>query len=251
MGKSLFEDNFYYSEKEEGHSVKVSIDEKEKCVEKICLKSMISIDGSKYPVTTAYDFADCEKIKHLVLEKGILDIDINCFESCKNLEIVELSDGLIKIGIGAFEECESLVSICIPDSVTTIDDEAFAGYSSLSAIKLPKKLTIVSEKLFLNCDSLESVLIPDCVERIEDSAFEATAIKQIALSKKLKYIGNGAFCNTELTSIVIPQSVSEIGDSAFEDCEDLRTIIIENSFGNITIGDNAFPKHATVIFNNK
>ena len=107
-----------------------------------------------------------------------------------------------------------------------------------------------------------SVVVPDTINylgniydvvRINNGAFSGkTVITSLSLGKKLTYIGNRAFGNTDITSVIIPDNVVFIGVNAFYQCSSLTSVTIgsglteinANLFGlctnlnNISIGKN-------------
>lgn len=96
---------------------------------------------------------------------------------------------------------------------------------------------------------IAKVVIPDTynghdVVGIDKQAFwhiSRCSIKEIELSKKLKYIGEYAFNNLDISSLVIPSTVEEIGDYAFTNCSTLSNIVFEGNGNNIKVlGVKAF-----------
>lgn len=70
-----------------------------------------------------------EKIKKIVIDKGITSIPDNEFNYFSNLEEVEIKDGLKTIGQKAFYACSKLSKITIPESVNKIgEDFLWTGY---------------------------------------------------------------------------------------------------------------------------
>ena len=52
-------------------------------------------------------------------------------------------------------------------------------------------------------------------------------MKSIAIHDKVTAIGNSAFCGSGLTTITIPKGVNELGMYIFEDCQSLKSAILE------------------------
>lgn len=52
-------------------------------------------------------------------------------------------------------------------------------------------------------------------------------LKEIILNEKLEVIRGSAFASTGIVSITIPKNVKEIYPNAFDDCQDLKTIILQ------------------------
>ena len=72
-------------------------------------------------------FAECDKLRSIMLPKGLLSIEYDAFNNCTNLININLPDGLMKIEDNAFLWCNSLSGITIPSSVTSIGGTAFRG----------------------------------------------------------------------------------------------------------------------------
>ncbi|MGN0395136.1 MAG: leucine-rich repeat protein [Coprococcus sp.] len=71
-----------------------------------------------------------EKVKKIVIEKGITSIPDNAFKYFDSLTEVQIEPGLKRIGKEAFYSCDSLSKIIIPASVTNIgEDFLWTGYT--------------------------------------------------------------------------------------------------------------------------
>lgn len=94
----------------------------------------------RYPVSSAsggYSYSSSDnawksirdKVKKIVVQKGITSIPDNAFEYFDNVTEVELESGVKSIGKKAFYSCDSLDKITIPASVTSIgEDFLWTGY---------------------------------------------------------------------------------------------------------------------------
>lgn len=70
-----------------------------------------------------------EKVKKIVIKKGITSIPDNAFNNFNNLTEVEIEDGVKSIGKEAFYYCNALNKITIPASVKSIgEDFLWTGY---------------------------------------------------------------------------------------------------------------------------
>ena len=78
----------------------------------------------------------------------------NCFANCTKLKSVVLPSTLSAIGENAFYGCTSLRGITIPDSVNIIAEKAFFGCSNLEAIYISGTLHTIREDAFDNCSYL-------------------------------------------------------------------------------------------------
>ncbi len=92
------------------------------------------------------------------------------------------------------------------------------AYTGEEDYVVPDGVKYIADNAFSGNDYLESVTIPASVERIGDKAFYdciSLATVSIEAESNLKYIGDYAFANTNVTSFIIPDGVEEVGDRAF------------------------------------
>ena len=73
------------------------------------------------------------------------------------IKSIVLPKGLTSIGAYAFAGCTALTSVEIPSKVKTIGDNAFDGCSSLTFVTLPKSVKTISWYAFCKCGSLSHV----------------------------------------------------------------------------------------------
>ena len=208
-------------------------------------------------------FKNCRKITSITLPSGIERIINSTFEGCVSLESIVIPDTVTQIWERAFTKCEALKAINIPESVETIRKEAFADcyaltsivipdsvtyigdyafssvyYTSdgktmrLKSVKLGKGVTEIGTAAFSDLKDLTTVEIPEDSELIAigHSAFEkCSSLASIHIPAKTKEIGNAAFESTGLKSITIPENVNAIWARAFWYCENLTSVVFENT----------------------
>ena len=181
-----------------------------------------------------------DKIKKVVISKGVTTVGDFAFLASPNLTSVSLPKSLKKINQGAFVFCVKLSKISIPKKVKSIGLGAFGMCVGLVSVSLPKGLTSIGDSAFL-ATGLKSVVIPKGVKEIGSSVFGGCgSLATVKFSSGLKTIGNGAFNGcSKLSAVTIPASVKTIGDSAFADCSSLVTVNIPIS-GLSTMGEKAF-----------
>lgn len=171
------------------------------------------------------------KIKKVIIEPGITNIQSWAFEGCSALTSVTIADTVTSIGSAAFEDCRTLTSVTIPDSVTSIGEYVFEGCFALKSITIPDSVTNIADWTFNDCRSLTDVKIPDSVTYIGRNAFcYCGALTSVSIPNSVENIGNLAFgfCSS-LTDITIPDSVTNIEDHAFYECTALTTIKFEGN----------------------
>lgn len=75
-----------------------------------------------------------QKIKKVIIEKGVTNIGKSAFRGCSELAEVHISKTVKKIGISAFQDCTALTQIDIPDSVNSVGSFAFIGCTRLTEV---------------------------------------------------------------------------------------------------------------------
>ena len=75
-----------------------------------------------------------QKIKKVIIEKGVTNIGKNAFRGCSELAEVHISKTVKKIGDAAFRDCTALTQIDIPDSVNSVGSFAFIGCRKLQEV---------------------------------------------------------------------------------------------------------------------
>nr|MCR5448378.1 leucine-rich repeat protein [Solobacterium sp.] len=203
-------------------------------------------------------FSGCDHLLSLSIPEGITTLPNSILYGCTSLTSISLPSTLQTIRAGAFYDCSSLTSITIPEGVTGIGRSAFYNCSSLTSITIPEKVTIIGSSAFSGCSSLASITIPDGITSIGESTFEnCTNLSDVIYPSNLKEIGKNAFKNCKkyadilslesLTSIgeeafsrtglekVYIYDTPTIGTNAFSYCENLNTVLIENSDTNLSL----------------
>lgn len=166
-----------------------------------------------------------EKLKEVVLPKGLKIIGGHAFSGCENLININIPKSVYTIELNAFSGCESLRQINIPSGIKKIEQDVFYN-SGLEQVKISYGVKEIGDGAFQDCTMLESIDLPSSIKRISLYAFSGcTSIKELQLKNGLKSIGAGAFgyCRN-LRTIEIPDSVDFIGNSAFEKCSFLNNI---------------------------
>lgn len=81
----------------------------------------------------------------------------------------------------------------IPEIVETIAPACFLGHSEILGVNIPDSVTIIGEEAFKDCSSLQEVHGATNVVKIQDRAFENTALKEFTIHEYVQTIGIGAF----------------------------------------------------------
>ncbi|KAK8847237.1 hypothetical protein M9Y10_019821 [Tritrichomonas musculus] len=179
------------------HSYLHNFKEFEELVE-VCYIDLINEIGERI-------FADCQKLKKVVLPNSLREIPIDAFKNCPNLVEVAMPSLLETIGNSAFINCTSLSKIDLPNSITSIGSEAFKLCTSLKEISIPINVEKIDKSTFFGCCSLENVQFPDFLVRIEFEAFSGCDnLKDLSIPTQVKIIGPNSLKCQKLEKIVLP-----------------------------------------------
>ncbi len=194
----------------------------------------------------SYAFEDCSGLTSITIPNSVTRIGKYAFYYCTSLTSVTIPESVTNFGDCAFYGCSALTSITIPNSVTSIGEDAFSG-SGLTSITIPNSMTRIGERAFNGCSRLTSITIPNSVTSIGDYAFEdCNSLTSVTIPNSVTSIGSGAFYGCSgLTSITIPNSVTSIGGSTFDGCSGLTSITIPNSVK--WIGGGGFSCFSSII----
>ena len=131
-----------------------------------------AIESLRLPKTriiNEYAFANCEKLKIVVLSNQIDQIGDFAFYSDTSLVECIIPSG--KIGACAFMGCSKLERLSI-DSITIINRAAFLDCRSLSSITIPPTVLEIGDLAFSGCDNLKNITVCSRKTKISDSAFD-------------------------------------------------------------------------------
>ena len=146
------------------------------------------------------------------------------FQSYPALETVEFAENAkLKTidGYYTFNGCPKLASINLPESLTTLGWSTFGYNESLSEIYLPDQLKLRDEAAFGGCTSLAEINVgPDNLYY--------TSVDGVLYSKDMteliRYPSGKAG-----ESYTIPNTVKSIRSGAFSECNNIKTITIEEN----------------------
>ena len=179
-------------------------------------------------------FAGCTSLTKIVIPASVKQIESYgyCFTSvffqpfngCTNLTSIVVDEGnavydspdncnaIITKGYNSLEVgCATTV---IPDSVQRINGGAFMG-ALMTDVTIPDSVKEIEWGAFHNCENLKSVVLGKGLETIK--------------GRSVYFMKPAAFSNCKsLESILLPASVRWVGESVFEDCDSLRSIVVED-----------------------
>ena len=141
-------------------------------------------------------FANCSRLKTVMLEEGVETLEGNTFNMCLNLESISFPSTIEETGTAVCCGCSKLNKVTILGGKIT--QNCFTGCGNISEIYLGSKVTEVGEGAFGGNSKLKFLTIEDGEESLS--------------------IGSNGFCawgNGILTEVTIPSRVNSIGENAF------------------------------------
>ena len=216
--------------------------------ELIMTDSVSEITEFKVPDTVKkidYKAINYYSIDKLILPEGLEELGESCLSAyiIKELTIPSTLKTIGKFNISP--DIVSKINVSTDNPVFKIingvlynvkDKELFYVPSDIDTenFTVEEGTETIGDRAFQSCKNVKKVILPDSVTVIEDAAFNAAHISQINFPENLEYIGETAFCSSEIGGdIVLPDSVKFIGDSAFSSLPDLISIYIPDSVENI------------------
>lgn len=107
---------------------------------------------------------------------------------------------------------------------------------------IPNGVEEVRTKAFYKCYCVADVTIPESVKYIGEKAFFDCELTTLVLPKGLETIGKDAFgLNYSLKELTIGSNIKEIGDYAFYNCTNLLNIEMQAKESDITLGKKWYP----------
>ena len=206
----------------------------DKSIKKVDIPSSVTIDGTKYPVTSIAEraFEGRNDITYLSIPYSIKSIGAYAFINCGSEMTVNISDPeawcQMKLGNEHSSPLSSAKKLMVYDVET-------------DRIDIPKGVTSIGNFTFYQCSCITALTIPSTVESIGSSAFEdCDYLTSLSLSEGLETIGGSAFEGCKrLKSLSIPSTVTSIKLNAFKNCTGLEQV---DCFAETVpeLGENAF-----------
>jgi hypothetical protein len=163
------------------------------------------------------------------------------FGENRKLKSVILNSGLNEIDLMAFTDDTALTSIVIPDSVLVLGGGIFMG-AGLKSVLLPAFITSIPGSMFRD-DPLDSFTIPQGVTSIGAYAFydtwpQSSISSTLTIPEGVTTLGDYSFYGRQFTSVNLPTTLTSIGASTFASMSNLTSLSIPN---NVTsVGNGAF-----------
>ena len=173
-------------------------------------------------------------IRSVSIPSTLTTISANAFKNCSYLRDVYVADGVDSILANAFSGCNKLTKFIPSGYLSYIGNSAFKGCSSLKEVSLNTNSELfIDAYAFNNCENLTKLKLSEGVKKIEDYAFQGTAIDTLFIPNSLQKIGAYAFAGIEYSQNYWPYVyVHKLGT--------LRHVILSKDSELKEIGTKAF-----------
>ena len=162
---------------------------------------------------TAYTGFDAERvvIPAKIGGQPVVSIGEKAFKNTTVSEVI-LPGSIKAILRGAFSGCKRLQHIDLPDGLEYLGSHCFAS-SGLTALRFPDRLKTIPEGCCGGCANLSDVTFGQQVQTIQWSAFHACKkLQTVSFPESLLRVDNDAFEKTAITRFIFPAGVQEVGD---------------------------------------
>lgn len=130
----------------------------------------------------------------MILPGSIKAILRGAFSGCKRLQHIDLPDGLEYLGSHCFAS-SGLTALHFPDHLKTIPEGCCGGCANLSDVTFGQQVQTIQWSAFHACKKLQTVSFPESLLRVDNDAFEKTAIT--------RFISRPVCKRSEMSSIVV------------------------------------------------
>ncbi len=191
-------------------------------------------------VIPPYAFDGCTGLVSVEIPDSVKAIGYYAFSGCTNLRSITIPENVWTMGMGVFAGCRNL------ETLTIESDRVLNAYNVMRGPNPDggEEDYEYYENLYMNIESLWEILsmygdyrypyeyfVAPLSEMLygegydyETGAYETydPIVPEIVLAGNVKYIGQGAFSNCQITSLTIPPSVTYIAEDAFRECRGIR-----------------------------
>ena len=142
-------------------------------------------------------FYHCDKLSEISIPASVTWVEPSAFAHTAWLNAWASNpnaDDFLIVGDGvliAYKGTGKYVQI--PETVETIAPACFLGHSEIMGVNIPNSVTIIGEEAFKDCTSLQEVHGAANIVKIQDRAFENTALKEFTVHEYVQSICIGAF----------------------------------------------------------
>lgn len=115
-------------------------------------------------------------IETLEIPGSVQTVGVNAFAQCQKLRSVVIREGVVTLDKCCFGGCVFLTEITLPESLVTVEDFVFAGCINLPEVTFGSGLQSIGRQVFFKCLALSRVTIPGGeAVAIGEQAFEECA----------------------------------------------------------------------------
>ena len=197
-------------------------------------------------------FKDCRKLRHVVLNEGLVSIRKDAFRNCTSLASIKFPSTLIEIADCAFKSCSNLKKVVLNDGLQKLGDKAFGKCTSLKSIDLPPTLTLLGHYVLDDCVNLTEVVfneerkgrkigqlkVPEHLKdqyEMQQYDYDGERVSYSNLNEVVFHeeggglgcIEKGMFCDCKsLERIKLPSTIKGIGEDAFYGCVWLKDVVL-------------------------
>lgn len=244
-----------------------------KSLTKIKIPGSVKKIGNWWDNVNGQVFNGCSNLEEVILEEGIEEISGRAFDACSKVKEWKLPKSLKRIGPRAFQSI-GVEEFNIPENVESIAATFISStklarinvdlnnkyFKSLDGIlfdkdstklikypenrdgisyEVPNTVKTIDANAFISCKNLQEITIADSVEKIGDSAFYRSQIKNVIIPSSVKKIDSESFYQCEnLEEVNLPEGLERIEWRALYGCHKIKTIVVPSSV--TFIGGEAF-----------
>lgn len=158
------------------------------------------VTGGALEKVSAFAFAFCPQLKNVTLGDGVKVLETYSFAVCQALETINLKN-VTEVGEAAFFDDTSLVTVENLSSLISIGDRAFANTSIKGDLNLANATYIGIFAFYTEAETTYSSITIPKVVIIGDYAFFGNDATTLTLPATLKYLGSGAFANSNISTV--------------------------------------------------
>lgn len=152
----------------------------------------ITLTGGEVVLQAFTGFGNITNVK---IEDSVTLLGVSAFRDCSALETVEIGTGVLSVGNGAFANCTCLSNVYITD-IAAWCGISFGDSSTSNPLYYAKNF-------YLNDELIVDLIIPESVTEIGEGVFQSFNGNSITITKNVTKIGNNAFLNCENVTSVI------------------------------------------------
>lgn len=197
-------------------------------IKKLEFKNKVTYIGNRV-------FADCQKLKKIIIPASVKGINPGAFNNCTSLSDIQVASGnamyssqagvlydKAKTKLIQYPQHKTSKTFKTPSSLKSIRKGAFSYNDCLENVVV--KADTIGESAFAHMEKLKTVKLLNGVRKIERTAFWQTEnLKSIDLADSVEKIGESAFAETGIRTLHIPSHLKKFATSALEGCKDLQS----------------------------